>query len=279
MSDKNQILGAIKDTLDEVQQILAKSGYGEMGKAEGDEMPPEAAGGEGGEMPPEAGQGDAGGGEMPPPGAEGGEGMPPEAGAEGAGGEGDPTAQLAEQAKQLTDEELDHMIEALMSEKEARHGGEGQGEGAPMGADAGGAPAGGEGAPAPAPEAPSGDEAEKSMKSEFASLAKSMSGIADAVGKLTKEVTDLKAAKPAPAKVAAKPAVTSRTQVLEKSTPVKGRLNKSDTITFVLGEQGRGNRAITAMDVAEINLARNAQELGAVQDRLELNANVKFPTK
>jgi len=274
--DKNQILGAIKDTLDEVQQILAKSGYGEMGKAEGDEMPPEAQGaggdfgGEGGEMPPEAGQGDAGGGEMPPPGAEGGEQAPG-----GEGGE-DPSTQLAEQAKQFTDEELDHMIEALMSEKEARHGGEGQGEGAPMGAEGQGE-ATGEGEQMP-PEAPSGDEAQKSMKSEFANLAKSMATIANAVGTLTKEVTAIKTGKPA-GKPTTRPAVTSRSQVLEKSTPVKGRLSKSETSDFVLGQQRAGNRAITAMDVAEISLSRNPQELHAVQDRLELHANVKFPTK
>lgn len=278
MSDKNQILGAIKDTLDEVQEILAKSGYGDMGKAEGDEQTPPPAGAEGGEMPPEAGQGEAGqgdaGGEMPPPaGAEGGEAPP--AGAEGQGE--DPAAQLAEQAKQLTDEELDHMIEALMSEKEARHGGEGQGEGAPMGAEGQGE-ATGEGEQMPL-EAPSGDEAQKSMKSEFANLAKSMATIANAVGSLTKEVTAMKAGKPTTKPTTTKPAVTSRQQVLEKSTPIKGRLNKSETSDFVLGQQRAGNRQITAMDVAEISLSRNDQELHAVQDRLAVNANVKFPTK
>jgi hypothetical protein len=252
MTEKKQIWGAIQDTLVEVQEILAKSGYGDMAKD--DQMPPEA-GTEGGEAPPPPTEGGEDGGEMPP-----------EAGAEDQGE--DPAQALAEQAKQLTDEELDHMIEALMTEKESRHGGEGQGEGAPMPQE------GSEGMPS---EAPSGDEAEKSMKSEFASLAKSMNGIADAVGKLTKEVTDLKAAKPA-ARVAAKPAVSSKAQVLEKSAPVKGRLNKSDTITFVLNEQRAGNRNITREDVAEINLARNAQELAAVQDRLSL-AGVKFPEK
>lgn len=274
MSQKrNEILGAIHTTAVEIQEMLAKSGYGAapMAKddhAEGDEPP---MGGEGGgEMPPPAPEGGGDEGGMPPP-APGGEGGD-------MGGDQDPGAALAEQAKQLSDEELDHMIEALMSEKEARAGAGGEGGGMPPPAPGG--EGGGEAPPAPAPAEEEPAPAEKSMKSEFASLAKSMTAMAGAITTLTAQVKDLKTAPKPVAKVTAKPAAANvaNAQVLHKSTPAKKRLNKSETMDFAQGEIRKGSKLFDRHVVAEINLAKSDAELAAIQDRLEIDG-VKFPDR
>jgi len=258
---ENELMANINSALSEVQEILAKSGYGDMDKAEGE---PD---GDEGLPPPEGAEG-------APEGAEGLEGAPEgaegaEAAPEGAEGEQDPAQALAEQAQNLSDDELDHMIEALMTEKEARHGGEGEGAPAPEGADQMGAPA------APAP---SGLEAQKSMKSEFAGLAKSMTSLADALSKIGKEVADLKAAKATTSKITARPAVSSKQQVLEKSAPIKQRLSKSDTLSFLEGEMRKRNPIVNSTLVAEVNLTKTEGDLAQIQDRLSIEG-LNFPTR
>lgn len=252
--NKNEILNAIADTLGDIQGLLQKS---QGTQADGDQPLAKADDG----MPLEQ-EAEGGGEGLPPPPPEGADQGAPEGGeleAEGAQGGEDPAAALAEQAKQLSDDELDHMLEALMAEKESRAGAAG-GEAAPQEAP--------QGAPQGAAE---GMPAEKSMKSEFANLAKSMAGIADAVGKLTAEVTTLKSqAKPTvSAKVTSKPAAANA-QVMQKSTPVKKRLAKSQTMTFLEGELRKRNPIVNSTLIAEANLLRSDSELHQFQDRLEL---------
>lgn len=272
MADKEQLAKAIQETLKEVEDLLAKSGY-QMGKAEGDMPPPPPEGG----MPPE------GGGDMPPPAAEGGGDMPPAEGAAMQDGQQGDEQSLEQQAQELADEELDMMIEVLMSEKQRRQGGSADGApdmGAPPPADAAGG-----GAPPP-PEDPAMKSAAlakgKDFSSEMTKMAKSMNSVLAAVDTLSKEVAKLKTpAKVAP--VAAKPAVTNRQQVLEKSTPSAAastktpqRLNKSESIDFLIGEVRKGNKIVDRDTVAEFNLAKSDEQLHDMQIALE-KRGLAFP--
>jgi hypothetical protein len=258
MPNKNKVLEAVQDTLGEIQDLLQKSGY-DMSKAEGEQEAPEAPEMGAEQAPQEAAPEAEGEQAAPEMGAE----QAPEAEGEQAPAEG--SDELAAQAKDLSDEELDHMLEVLLSEKESRHGGEGE-QAAPEAAA--------EQAPEAAPEA-----AEKSMKSEFASLAKSMT---DSIERLSKEVADLKATKaPAPAKVTSRPAVSNKQQVLEKSTPAKQqkqRLSKSDTLTFLENRMRQRDPAVNSLVIAEICNVRDDSELANIQDRLEVQG-VQFPSK
>lgn len=260
----DQIQEELKKALDEVNEILAKSGYGELNKedpatqpgADSAEPAPE------GEPAPEA---------APAPEAEAApEGEPaPEDGA------GEDRGAMEAQAKELSDEELDMMLDILMAEKEQRHAG---GEAAP------------EGEPAAEP-APEGEAAEKSMKSELKKLAKANKKLAKSVEAAVAAMSGMKqdvdalrksqAAAPAPQAAApapaAKPSTVTRAastrsgeqvQVLRKSTEPTKRLNKSETIDYALGKLRGGDKMVNRDVIAEINLARDEGELAAIQDRM-----------
>jgi hypothetical protein len=268
MSDKNQVLNAISSTVDEIQELLAKSGWSMQ---KDDKMEDEAAAApEAPAAPAEEAAAPAMEGEAseeaatpPPPSPEGTE----------LHAQGEPEDMAAE-AKALSDEELDGLLEVLMAEKEAR-----------MGAAGGEAPAA-PAAPAaekPAMEAPAAEKSlQMSMKEDYAKMTKSIEIMANSMEKLSKEVADLKS-KPAQtsSKVVSKPVVTNSQQVLNKSTEVektKARLNKSESLVFAEGELRKGNRLVDSRLIAEINLSQTQDELNAIQDRLSLEG-LKFPEK
>jgi archaellum component FlaC len=187
------------------------------------------------------------------------EGAPEGEGQEG-GEASDPAAMLAEEAKGLSDEELDHMIEVLSQEKASRQAAEP-------------APAA---APAPAPEM---EPAEKSMKEEFKSLAKSIDALSKNFDALSKDVATIKSAKPA-VKAVSKPAVTSRTQVLEKSAPVKQRLTKSETVdafqsAIRSGKVKKQESGVNAGIMASL-IDSNEEQLPLIQDHIEKTYGIEL---
>ena len=165
------------------------------------------------------------------------------------------------------------MIEVLMAEKERRGAGA---EGAAPEAE-GAAPAG---AGAPPPPPPVEEPAEKSMKKEFAGLAKSLNAVVDLVKGLKGEVESLKkSAQTVPAKkpvVTTKPAATNDVQVLQKSEPQIQRLNKSETIEFLYNLQKSGDKMVNSSVISDVNSCQSDAELNAVQTRLQ-KQGIKFP--
>ena len=165
---------------------------------------------------------------------------------------------MADHAAELSTEELDELIDALMAEKEKRHGAEGQ---------------------EAAPEMPP-PEVEKSMKEEFASLAKSMKDqVAEMFAGLKSEVDALKKSS-----VSSKPKTVTQAaafnphnvQVLEKSTPAKQRLSKSETITFLQSEQRRRNPSVNTDLIADVVGCQDDKELHGVQDKMH-KMGIKLP--
>lgn len=284
---KEGIEALIKDTVNSINEVLAKSGY-PMAKAEGDgegqpdglEQQAQAEGAPGAEAPaapaPEAPAAPAEG--APAPGAEG-QGAP---GAEG----GDDMQAMQQHLAGMPDEELHMLLEMLQGEMMKRQ--EGQ-QGAP-GAE-GGAPA----PAAPAAPAPEGENMEMSMKKEFASMAKSIDSMAKAVESLAEtqkqtksEVADLKksqAAKPAASVATQRPAQANRTQVqvLAKSgseAPKIEKMSKSDLEGFVMNEMRKSTSqrhpAINSGVVAEMTYVKSQDEVDAFATRLR-KAGVPLP--
>jgi len=251
----NSYVNEVQSTMKEINDILAKSGYG-MAKAEDEpeeaemqdsapeqsfESPEET----GDEMASQEAPGEA---EMAPEGSE----MAPEEGSE------DPAAEMKEHISSMSDEELDMMMQMLTEEQAMRQGGEDQGMGM-------------ESAPAPAP-AP----VEKSShKEDYLKLQKSVSAMNSTVEKLNKEIADLKKAK---AKPASKMAPTNSTQVLNKSSrPAQmQRLNKSDTMDFLMQKVRQKDPLVNSSVMAEVNATHSDEELHGVQARLE-KLGLQFP--
>jgi hypothetical protein len=264
MVTQNEALSELNNEISEIRDILRKSGYA-LEKEDGDEddqMPPQADGmappAPDAQMPPQEGHQEPDGDED----AQGQEPAGPEEGQEGQQDQEDPAAMLAEQAKDLSDEELGHMIEALMQEKESRSA-------------AAQAPAEGQ----QPPMAPPADPAMKSMKEDFAALTKSLATMADAIGSLSKEVVTLKTAPKVASKVVTKPIASNKQniQVLEKSAPVKQRLTKSETIAFLETEQRKGNKNVNAGLFADI-IKADTQVLNQIQDSLAVQG-IELPKK
>lgn len=245
---EQEYVQAIQNTMAAIDEVLAKSGWNDgedMEKADGD-MPQDEMGAQaddamaGAETPSEG---------APAPDA----GMPPDA-APGAGQDQD----LASMAAEMSDEELQMMVEVLQSELANR-----QGQGAPEGA-----PAPDAGMPPAAPAAPAPEEKSlaMSMKSEYAKMAKSIEALTATVEALTK------ATKPA-AKPAARPAAANRdnVQVLEKSTPAastSSKLSKSETENFLLGEMRNGNRKVNSSLISDVGYANTPAALRAVHEEI-----------
>ena len=167
---------------------------------------------------------------------------------------------MEEHAAELSDEELDEMLDCLMAEKEKRH--------------AGAEPQ------APTPEAPvpsMPEETEKSMKQEFSKMAKSMK---DELDKMKAELDSLKKSQVAASKkqTISKPAAMNPTnvQVLEKSITPKQRLNKSETLDFLARKQRERTEGVGSDLIATVNACKNDQELHEIQDRIH-KMGIKLP--
>lgn len=234
---ENKFLEQIMKTTEEINDLLAKSGY-KMSKADEDQMekPMDQ------EMAPDEMQQEP---EMPE--EDNSEEMMQE-------GEEDDEQGLAEQAKQLSNEELDMMIEILMAEKQNR-GAEMQQE----------------------PEMSEPAEKAYNMKKEMGVMAKSMESLVNSVESLAKEVSSLK--KTEIKKAVSKPAATNSVQVLEKSTSSKkepARLSKSESVDFLLSELRKGNTIVNRDVIADFNLAKSDEDLHNLQKSME-KLGLTFP--
>jgi len=177
------------------------------------------------------------------------------------GEEGDMSEEMASHASELSDEELQAMLEVLMAEVEKRH------------AASGGANA--EAAPAQEPEPMAA-----SMKKEFSSLAKSVADIAEAVKNLNGEVSSLKksSSEKKQTVITSKPAnVNQNVQILQKSNTPKEKLNKSDTLQYLISEQRNGNKKINSDVVATISACKTDEALAHAQKDLE-KLGINIPT-
>ncbi len=261
----------LKKTVDEIGEILAKSGLYKDEEDPNKEppMPPEGDG-----AAPEPPPAPPAENEAPPaPPAE--DEQPPAPPAEGEQPPADPEAEkaeMAEQAKSFSDEEINMMIEVLQSELSNREGA----------------------APPAAPEPP---PAEKSMPEPMAELAKSMSALATSVESLVKsnatmakEVESLKKSQAAAAtarptaRVAA--ANTRDVQVRERVEPKVEKLSKSQAAKYIEGEIRKGNHKDWSMPgrdaMALVCAAREdtddpTNSLDNVLARLREEGGIKFP--
>lgn len=254
MKNEKEILDAIAETTKQINEVLAKSGYALAKNDEENEMPPQES-----EVPdeapaPEAAQAPEGEPEGQPE-----DGAPAPEGEQEGQPEGDGMAEeLKAHAKEMSDEELEMLLQILMTEHESRSAPSQEGE----------APAP---EAAPAPEMPEG--AEKSMKEDMSKLSKSMETVVSAMEKIAKEVENLKTKKPV---ASAKPAATNRpVQVLEKSDkptaskkPEGQRLTKSQTHDFLQNEIRKGNKSVDSGMAIDALYKSTDEELYAYQDEL-----------
>ena len=255
---------ALEKTMADINDIVALAKSAGLAKAEDEDKMEKAEPGEE-EMPAPAPAPEASG-EMPPAAAEGepapeSEMMGEEGAPEGEAGQEESAEQHAES---MSDEELDMMLQILSQEKEKR-------------AAAQAAPAEGA-APAPGEGSPEG-QMQMSMKDDYAKMHKSMTEMSAQLAEVSKELAAVKNAPKSNGKVTTKAAASNHkdVQVLEKSSPVAKRLSKSETIEFLQGQIRKRHPAVSAMLVAEVNLA-NPEELTAIQDRLAIQG-VDFPKK
>ena len=166
----------------------------------------------------------------------------------------DTLAQITQEASQLSDEELDMMLHALMSEKDNRSA---QQPGVPP---AGAPPAGAPPAPAGAPPAEENPLA-MSMKAEFSKLSKSFT---TQIESLNKSVATLQAANKtlsAPRKLPTSKPASTNVEVLEKSVKAPEKMNKSEVSSYLLGEMRTGNKKITSDLVATFGAAKTPDAL------------------
>lgn len=290
---EKEALEALRSTISELEQLTKswdekadKAEGDKMAKAEGDEPPAPPADGDGAPAP-EADAGEPAGDDGAP--APEGDSTAPEAapspegdaGAEGGEAGGDMMAEIAQEAANLSDEELDMLLHALMQEKDGRHAAAAGPEGAP--APEGDPAAAPEAAPAPEQMAPPAEPEEKSlamsMKEEFKKLSKSFE---TQIASLQKTVDSIKAEnaqlKKNAAKPTTKPAATNKVEVLEKSVKQPERLSKSEVVNHLLGEVRKGNRNVTRDDVALANAARTDDDLNYVFESLK-NKGIEIPAK
>jgi hypothetical protein len=266
MSGNNQknIAEELNKTMADINDLLAKSsnlykGDEEMSEQEQapEQQAPEQEFAEG-EQSPEAGQ------EL----EQAPEQQAPEAGQEGEQGSDEQwEAEMSQHAKEMSDEELDMMLQLLMAEKESRGASQEQ---------------------APEQQAPEAaqqeqefpEEAQKSMKEDFAKLTKSIDSVLEKIGKVSADVENLKKK---PAATVTKPAASNprKVQVLEKSATSNGnkpveRLNKSETVEFLQNQIRQGSRIVTASDVADFTYANSQADVENLQKSLA-KRGVEFP--
>lgn len=250
----------------EVDPAGAASIGNAFGKSDEDEQAPEQADAEAsvpGEQPaPEAAPEAAG----EPAGAEEAPEAAPEQG-EDQGEEGDVFEQIVSEAANLSDEELDMLLHALMSEKDQR--GDAQ------------APAD-ETAPQGEPEAsvePEEKPLAMSVKSELSKMAKSFEA---QISVLTKSVDSLRQEndkmRKQIAKPSTRPAPSNSVEVMQKSAPVAEPLTKHEKETYLLGELRKGNKLVRAEHVALIGACRTDADFAAAAEILR-NQGVEIPNK
>lgn len=259
--NEQEALNALRSTLSDLEALTkswdSKIAEGDdmeksdedLEKAEGD-MPPPAPEDPSQDPSMAPGEPDGDEGQMAPPPVDG---AAPEEGA----GDDDMMSQISQEASQLSDEELDMMLHALMSEKDTR-GAQGQDPAAGMDPAAAGAPPA---APAPAPQ-PQEKSLAMSMKEEFNKLNKSFNSqiedLKKSVSNLQSENIKLKQAQKHPT---SKPAASNRVEVLEKSVKAPQRLNKSEAQNYLLGEMRKGNKSVTSDLVATFGAAHSENDM------------------
>ncbi|CAB5220609.1 hypothetical protein UFOVP244_12 [uncultured Caudovirales phage] len=233
-----------------------------FGKSDEDEAAPEEASAEAAptaeQAAPEA--------SVEPAGAEEAPEAAPEQG-DDQGEEGDVFEQIVSEAANLSDEELDMLLHALMSEKDQR--GDAQ------------APAD-ETAPESEPEAsvePEEKPLAMSVKSELSKMAKSFEA---QISVLTKSVDSLRhendKMRKQIAKPSTRPAPSNSVEVLQKSAPVAEPLTKHEKETYLLGELRKGNKLVRAEHVALIGACRTDADFAAAAEILR-NQGVEIPNK
>jgi hypothetical protein len=255
MLTKEIIEKGINDTLAEIKQVISAAGieYDALQKSMDPLQKPELedenqAGDPAMNTPPaDHSEPDGDEGQMPPP---------VESPIEGD--EGDEEESLESSIKQMSDEELDHLMQIVSSEKQSR--------------SAMGTAAGEEGAMQTPPPPAQPNEFEKSIKAEFEKLSKS-------IEEIKKDVSEVKSAKLQ--KSLPKPAATNSVTAIEKnvssgnsSNKKPDRLNKSETIEFALGKIGKGTDSEM---IAELNNIQSDEELHKFQDKLERKLGVQLP--
>jgi hypothetical protein len=266
---KNALEQELASIVNEVSEVLKKSGVLAKDDDQIGDVPPEHAEPDADNM---GGPSDQDADNVPAEGeapATPVEGDPSAAPAPAEGGEGDEASEMASHAAELSDEELESMLQVLMAEVEKRHAGQAGAEGA--------APAA-EGAPAPQA-APAPEPMAASMKAEFAGLAKSVAEIAEAVKGLTGEVGTLKksVSEKKSTVIVGKPAAANQSvQVLQKSAEPKMRLSKSDTTDYLLSEQRNGNKRVNSDMIAGVNACRSEEDLAKAQNDIE-KLGIKLP--
>lgn len=264
---EQELQEALQKTISTVKEYLHKSGYNTLAK-DGDSTPDQIEGQAEDEMAAEGAPGaDAAEGAAPSPGAN--------QGADTEGGEGDETQAMMAYLSQAPDEMLHMMLEMIQGELAQREASEAPAEG-------------GEGAPAPEGQgAP--DQLAMSMKSEFASLAKSINEIAQAVSGLAKtqaataqEVATLKKStttRPATTRPAAQ---NSNIQVMEKSqSATVEKFTKTGIENFLTNELRKSSRdrhpAVNSGLVAELTYVRTPQEVKEFAGKLK-DLGIQLPS-
>jgi len=247
MKKGQEFAQALNKTLSEIEELVKSMGVMSKDEDEGEgDVPPAPEG----DMPP-APEGDV----PPAPEGDADQDVVHEA------TEGD-TDEMMQEIASLSDEQLQELLEALSQEAAKR--------------SSAGAPAGGEPPMAP-PAAPGAEEMERSIKSEFANLKKSLSDLQGEISKLRKENDELKKSR----RVTAKPALTRTVEAMQKSgkaSTVGARLSKSETQEYLLGQIRNKNRAVTSADVASVTACRTEDELHQVQDDLKVRG-IALPSK
>lgn len=239
---QQELAAEISQSLIETAELLKKSQY--MQK-EDDKMQPEE---DTAEVPPQA-EGESG--EVVGDAA-------PETPAEEVPAEGEGEMSLEQHLDSMSEEDLHALIEAALSTLEARAGGNSvDGEEMPE---------------APAPQVPSEESPmEKSIKTEHEAMKKSIADLTDLVSKQAGTIETLQKSqvKPAAPKVTTRPAPANKVEVLKKSeAAAPQRLQKSETVQFLLGKQREGNRHVNSDVISRANACRSDADLHELQDNL-----------
>ena len=246
MSGKDKIMNEIEAVVQEVQELLRKSGM----PMEKEDMPEENQDQDDSlEQPSESPEM-----EQEQEGAPEQEGSPEE-----MPQEGEQESSMEDELKNLNDEELDHLIQALMAEKDSRSAAQAP-EQVPEAA--------------PAPEMP---PAEKSMKEEYSKLGKSLEVLGSAIDALNKKVDAITAPAQKPKVTVKAPSASSQdVQVLQKSRPAQKRLTKSETIDFLEKQLSKGNKLVDRNVMLDVCTVKSEDELHQVQDSL-IKQGIEFP--
>ena len=256
---EKEAIQAVNSALDGVEKLMKSWAQGDMSKDDGQE--PDQIEGQDQESPEDQAQEG-----VPTEAQEGPHDESQEPAPEGQeGGEGDERAAAEQHAAELSDDELQMMVQILQAEMEKRQASQGQ-EGAPAAA------------PEAAPAAPAGN-LERSIKAEFSKLAKSfqteIESLKKSVGALKTENESLKKKMSMPV---TKPVSMNGRAVEKKTAAAPEKLNKSETVDYCLNLQRSGNKAINSDLIAAACAVRSEEDLDEVHSRIRY-AGIKFPNE